>query len=250
MSAYRHYKGYRIPGIGGKKRKVEYSIKYANFFLPRGFVWVTNSDSDLEDYIDALVNKKQLLASQYEEQGCAIDHVYVEEPPSEVLKLSSQLIMAFLRGEFPLEVALGTRIRITDPERLGRMVTHTIDCGAAEQGVLEYYKQAILDRARTGKALWLEDRIPGLRPIKAAIPADREDYNLAAAEEHGVPCVTAAPDPPQEETISTRQIGEHTQVISVALAEQPYFVRRIFRPDGVLVGVATAWSAEGPWAAC
>jgi len=254
-SLARFYRGYQIPWgetSRTKGKKIVYVLPNANFFLPRRFLWVGEGDTDLEDYIDALVDRRQLVSMRYEERELAIDQVYEEKPPERTITLSTQLILSFLRGELPLEVPCGTKIRIRDPEGVGRLVTTGLDAAIGDTNVLELYKQAIIECAATGKGLWLEERIASLKAIQNASETERQDFNLAAAEEHGTPVVTVdierpAPQPPPEETISTRQKGIHTEVISAVMAEPPYFVKRVFDEEGNQLRALSAWCAEGPW---
>lgn len=250
----KHYRGFLIPdGVFQSEQGllVKYGISQANFHLPRYFRWKGSNQEDLRIYIDGLVDRRQLVTQQYEDADLAVDLHYEDPPPCKTIVVSPQLLMSVLRGEFLLEIPAGTTVRCRDPEELGRFVVTKFDAAAVDKQVLPMYFDAIREAAHEGKALWLEDRITALEKSRRSFDAPG-DSTLRAALEHGVQAQTVNPaplPPPAEETLSTRQIGSVTEVISVVVTEPPYFVRRLFDSGGNLQQAYSAWSAKGPWEA-
>lgn len=92
-----------------------YAIKNANFWLPRSFIWHDAQDMNgLRAYIDALTFNNKTVTSLWEEKRMATDHVYEPEPEGGVVRLDALKLMAFLRGEYVLEVPAKGRIVLSD----------------------------------------------------------------------------------------------------------------------------------------
>jgi hypothetical protein len=280
MRNFQWYRGFRIYDCkydgDNRGRTVIFCYKVVNLFLPRSFTWKSDSDVDLYSYINALMDRRELDAKKFEDAGFATDIVYNDYPKERPLvQVSPHLLLALLRGELPFECTADTML-VMRCDKSGKYSAERFIADLASSDVEEAYFYAIRQFVEGGKPILLTEalgevsKVPPRVDVKPCInlhyaeqrgkgivfdPALAKNMQMpqpggstqTKVEEVAIQEAVAQAQMPTEEILTTREVGMGTEVISMVLGEQPYFVRRTFGPSGHCLGTATSWKVGGPW---
>ena len=201
-----------------------------------------------------------MVQNQYLDAGVARNHTYDTYNPARerpLITLSPTLLLAVLRGEYPLEVPDDGVIVLKALE--GRLLPTKFLAELASEGLMGSYNEALEAKIQNGEPIRAQvvetvdaegDPLPPLVWAgRYATPA--ANLRLAAEQGHATP-----PLPVTERTLSSVPLaGGAMEVITLCEQQErgghsrSYFVRRILSAQGTPLYTGTAWSLKGPWVA-
>jgi hypothetical protein len=266
---YEVYRGFRIfaPLLHTQgtdeipHRKVAFIYSRLNFHCPRKFKWGSPERLDqLYEYIDGVLAKDRLVQNKYEQAEICYDHVW-EAPDAKtpVVQISSEMLIACMLGEFPIECPIDTVFRIRSFKG-GAFIPSELHAEMISRGVVEAYHNALDARIRDGRPVKVTMAQVVKPPVKetgrgvTALPYGPlagPHANLQAAEAQGEKAHYRRSEALQvrEQVVDTSELENgYVQVITAAkAADVEYLIRRVYDGQGEIVSVSTSYQFEGPW---
>lgn len=239
-----------------QKRKGVYhcllQLKHVNFWMPRSFVWTQPDDTNaLKAYIDALHEKNKAVSSVCEDKGMAIDMAYEEAPANvEMVRIDPVKLMAFLRGEYVLEIpCTGRLLAVDSPKKKTTYMPQEVQAAllAADGPLAEMYTTKLRALVNSGRPVlaMTEKEIENPTFKALGIEAWKPNNNIQTDE----PEIQAQPEdseaPEEKKEIEISRV-EHETYTEVNSTYNTYFIRRYYRGKDPFYGASSydtkSWS--------
>lgn len=257
MSTLKTYRGFQYfpfgkqegePGAGASVF-VKNSLQHPslNPHLPRRFHWTAVDDEKgLRFYIDALIERDRPTCAYYETEHYVINIVYPDKQSESVIKISPVLLLAIVRGEYPLYMGQCNNVTVRSYHNR-YFVTH-FPLALADEKLLPEYYQALNDRIQNGKHIIVDKNLKTEGKVGDSSRYHpewkRADINLVTADQQlQAPEYNGTFTYPIESFVEQHLFKDRLEVITHVLLEDQtyYYCKRHFDHDCTVFKMETSW---------